>query len=105
MRKTGTFERFSFDTFSEMVAFLKEDVGNRRIVGRDGIGLVMTQKWDGTPMPDKEAFYIDSCPGTEYGECTWLGEYFDENGNPLDEEFAEAYNVDDFYGDAKVAEK
>ena len=93
MKKIATITEYSFDNFTEMVDFLKSNPPWRQIHYQDDKLLVMSRAFS------QVSFYIDECPNDEYcDETTNLDDYFDEDGNPDNEAFAEDYDIRDFRG-------
>ena len=99
MQKTATITEYSFDNFAEMVDFLKSNPLCRQIRYQEDKLLVMTRAFSQT------SFYINECPNDECcSETTNLDDYFDEDGNPDNEAFAEDYDIRDFRGEEYIKE-
>ena len=109
MKKTATINEYKFESFTEMVEFLKQDFGNRLIrwQGTKLLSVFVTKDKDGNEYVDSNAdsFKLDEDPSYEDGEFTDLEDYFDENDQPLDEEFAKDYDLSEYRGEEYIPEK
>ena len=97
MRKTGTKDIYKFDTFGEMVAFLKGDPDRRTVdFGRNLINYVgvFGNEKDGLEFRLVRLYG----EGDDDFETESLKDYFDENGVPLDEDFARDFDIGEFVG-------
>ena len=100
-----------FKSFSEIINWLREDWKNRSVKydGDKEIGVFLswnteTQEHDllGKNVDTFEMLdrWFDDEP-----EISSLEDYFDENDQPLDEEFAKDYDLSKFTGEEYVKEK
>lgn len=109
MKKTATINEYQFDSFTEMIDFLKQDFGNRLIrwQGCKLLSVFVTTDKDGNKYVDGNAdsFKLDEDPNYEDGEFTDLEDYFDEDDQPNDELFAKDYDIDEFRGEEYIPEK
>lgn len=110
MKKSGTINLFKFDSFSEMLNWLREDYQNRRVVFDGDNEIAVFLSWNAeTKQHDlvgsnSEAFHIVEHCFDDIPETSSLEEYFDENDNPLEEKFAEDYDLSKFEGQWLVEE-
>ena len=113
MKKTGTIitktNLYKFDTFTEMVDFLSHNIGNRVIKwnGENLLSVAFSTDKDGKPfIKDKRnSFYLEEFADDESEHddgLTNLEEFFDEDGNPLDEEFADVFDMASFQGEEYI---
>ena len=99
MKQINLVKQFQFDTFNELVDFLKNNPdGNRKVTYR-GTGKVV---YDET----EDFFYIDEFPDNAFVGCTTLNEYFDEETKEPDHNaFVRDYDLNDFRGMEIVKEE
>lgn len=97
MKKIRVIAEYKFDAFSEMVEFLKEDVEHRCIYYMsESYGAMDRLKYP--KKSDAESFFLFTGNGTPSCEKTELEMFFDENDKPMDDAFAEKYDVSMFTG-------
>ena len=104
MKKTATINEFKFDSLSEMIAFLREDWQHRTIRWKEQhqfATFLDTEKQLGKNI---DTFFLVEYPYDENPEVSSLEEYLDEDDNPLDEDFARDYNLNDFCGEERIEE-
>lgn len=96
MKKICVITEYKFDAFSEMVEFLKEDVEHRCIYYMSESYGAMDQL-NSPKESDAKSFFLFRNLGTSC-EKTELEMFFDENDKPMDDAFAEKYDVSMFTG-------
>jgi len=100
-----------FTSFSEIINWLKQDYENRSVRYKNGdknyeLGVFLgynkeTKKYDTLGLNIDTFQFVNK----DEEEIYSLEEYFDKNDQPLDEKFAENYDLSKFIGEEYVEEK
>lgn len=107
MRQTATIKVYKFDSFTEILNWLREDWRNRTVFyqNRNHELAVFLSYNEATGKNDKltdsnvDTFSIINGPHDKYPDVESLEEYFDENDNPMEDRFAEDFAIADFFGE------
>ena len=107
MKQTATIKIFKFQSFSEMLKWLREDWKNRTIFYKNRnheLAVFLsyneeTGKHDIISNSNADTFNIVNDPYGQDPEVESLEEYFDKNDQPMDEMFAKDYILDEFTGE------
>ena len=103
MQKIAHIDCYKFKSFSEMLEFLKANWKQRRVrFGKDELCVFVN--CDGTLGSNADTFKIVYDASSEDPEVGGLEYYFDENDQPMEEKFAEDFNLDDFTGEEYIKE-
>ena len=110
MKQTATIKVFKFQSFSEMLNWLRQDWRNRIIFyqNRNHELAVFLSYDEKTGRNDKlsssnvDTFHIVNGPYDDEPDVESLEEYFGENDEPLDEKFAQDFKLDDFFGEEYI---
>lgn len=108
MKKNGTINLYKFDSFSEMINWLREDWKNRRVVFDGDNELAVFLSWnEETQQHDlvgsnSDTFHIVEHCYDDDPETYSLEDYFGKNDKPLDKKFAKEYDLTKFEGHEMV---
>ena len=110
MKQIASIKVFKFQSFSEMLNWLREDFHNRSVFYQDRSNQLAvflaynekTGKYDRLEDKNVDTFQLQHDMYSEYPDLDSLEDYFDENDQPLDEKFAKDYKIDDFTGEEYI---
>jgi len=105
MKKTATINEYKFDSLSEMIEFLRKDHKHNMIRWKDQHQFSVFLDYKGNLGKNIDTFFLVEFPYDDNPEITSLEEYLDENDQPLDNEFALDYDLNDFRGEEYIEAK
>ena len=108
MKNVGKINLFKFDSFSEMIGWLREDWKNRRVIFDGDNELAVFLSWNKETKQheisgsNSDTFHIVEHSYDSDPETYSLEEYFGSNGKPLNKKFAKDYDLTKFEGHEMV---
>ena len=107
MKQVGAIKVVKFQSLGEMLEWLRGDHENRSVFYRNRnhqLAVFLswnkkTGKHDLLSGSNVDTFHIVNGPYDEDPDVESLEEFFDENDNPLEEDFAKVFAIGEFFGE------